>query len=82
MSEPAATYRVQHMNPTPTDIVESLAWEDMIKAMTKAYFDLFVATDPSDFSALCELRSRLEALHEVEREMTSMARAQTPRGDQ
>ena len=62
------------MNPTPTQIVESAAWAEMLEAMTRGYFERFIATDPSDCDALCRLRANLEALHEIDRELNAMAK--------
>ena len=62
------------MNPTQTQIVESTAWAEMIEALTRGYFDRFIATDPSDCDALCRLRANLEALHEIDRELNAMVR--------
>ena len=46
----------------------------MIEALTRGYFDRFIATDPSDCDALCRLRANLEALHEIDRELNAMVR--------
>ena len=62
------------MNPTPTQIVESTAWAEMLEAITRGYFERFVATDPSQCEDLCRLRANLEALHEIDRELNAMAR--------
>ena len=62
------------MNPTPTQIVESTAWAEMLEAISRSYFDKFIATDPSQCDALCRLRANLEALHEIDRELNAMAK--------
>jgi hypothetical protein len=60
---------------TAADIVDSPTWKVMVESLVKSYFERFIATSSSDTEALLDIRRDLDALHVIDRELRSLAKA-------
>jgi hypothetical protein len=60
---------------TAADIIDSPTWKEMVASLVKSHFDRFIATPATDVEALVGLRRDLDALHAVDRELRTLARA-------